>query len=262
MRYLDVVVGHPVAYLIPIGDVHIGDKAFRQQGLAKLKGYLDWCRGRPEARIFLLGDIFNVGGRLSKTSPFETDTQEYEHAIDIFSPHASRIWGAVDGNHEHRPKDMFGFSPTESLCRELKVPYCGDSALIRLRVGPLGRSSQRGRYAQQYFLYAHHTTSGGAQNPLAGVSKLELICPGCDVYLGGHNHRLATETRNVYLPTAHGPQEHKITFVSCGSYMEWGDSYMERATFRVPKLGSPRIRFDGRRSDADHGGRHDVHVSI
>ena len=40
MKYLTCEVPESVAYIIPIGDVHIGDKAFKGEGERKLREYI------------------------------------------------------------------------------------------------------------------------------------------------------------------------------------------------------------------------------
>lgn len=255
MKYLECEIDAPEAYIIPIGDLHIGDPAFQGKGLRQLKGYLDWVAGQSNARIFLNGDIFNVASRISKTSPFETNTNEYEQAVNIFGPYASKIIGATDGNHEARMIDEYGISPLQSFCRELKIPYCKWSAVVRLKVGK--RSDSKNRYKENYFLYFHHTTGGGSTvgSKLNRVVKMRDLVEGCDVYFGSHNHTLATAPQEVYYPSCQGGiQKRQIWYVDCGSYLEWNDSYAEKGMLPPTKLGSPRIRFDSH--------KHDIHVSI
>jgi len=48
----------------------------------------------------------------------------------------------------------------------------------------------------------------------------------------------------------------KVHYVSCGSYLDYANSYAEDGMMSPGKLGSPRIRFNGLRD------RHDVHISI
>ena len=258
MRYIEVDVDDSTAYLLPIGDIHIGDRAFRVEGEDKLIGYLKWARERQDqARIILMGDIFNVATRASKTSPFETESSEFQRATDLFSPYANLIIGAIDGNHEARLRDFVGYSPLESFCRELKIPYAGWSATVRLRVGK--RASEDAVYRQRYFIYAHHTTGGGGSlgNALNTVRKLEEVVQGCDVYLGGHNHQLVEGARDVWVPSdqSHACVKRRVHYVSCGGYLEWEGSYNEQAMRSPSKLGSPRIRFSG-------GDSKDVHCSI
>jgi len=255
MKLITCSVPDDTAYLIPIGDIHIGDRAFGKKGRKKLLGYLDWVRERPNARIFLMGDILNCASRSSKTSPFESDSSEYRQAVEIFKPYASQILGAIQGNHERRVADQFGFDPLESICRELGVPYCGLSAAIRLRVGKRPAADW---YWQTYHIYAHHTTGGGGSlgAALNRVAKLQDIIQGIDVYLGGHNHQLVNGVRTVFRPGRTDLEEHKVHYVDCGSYLEYRDSYAEAGMYSPGKLGSPRLRFSGAR---DH---RDIHVSL
>lgn len=256
MRYLYKEVRADHAYLIPIGDIHIGDRAFSHTGREKLKGYLQWVKSRPNASIFLMGDVFNCASRISKTSPFETNPDEYKEAESIFKPVASQIIGAIDGNHEARMLDLFGYSPTQALCASLGVPYCGWSAVIELQVGQLKTTKaaahcQKHYRTNQYFIYCHHTTGGGSTlgGALNRSVKLQELVQGIDVYCGGHNHQMVTGVRAVMVPYPPGRRmiEKKITYVDCGSYLTWDESYAEKGMHPPGKLGSPRIRFAGAR---------------
>lgn len=256
MKYLEITIPEKTGYLIPIGDLHIGDQSFKGEGLKKLNGYLDWVKQRPNARIFLNGDIFNCASRTSKTSPFETDTDEYQQALEIFEPYKDQIIGATDGNHEGRILDMFGFSPLQAFCHHLKIPYCGWSAVMRFKVGKRNDSN---RYRQNYFVYAHHTTGGGGSigSKLNRVIKLRDIVEGIDVYIGSHNHQLAIAPQDVYYPSCQGGlQKRRIWYVDAGSYLSWNNSYAEKGMLPPAKLGSPRIRFSGEAL------KHDVHISL
>lgn len=270
MRYITADVRANKAYLLPIGDLHIGDKSFSKRGRAKLKGYLDWVLQTPEARIFLMGDIFNVASRHSKTSPFESNASEYTEAEEIFMPVRKQILGAILGNHEARMLDMFGYNPLDALCARLEVPSCGWSAVIELNVGAV--PDRRGFKRNQYFIYCHHTTGGGGSlgGALNRSVKLQDIVQGIDVYCGGHNHQLATGVRTVFMPYPAGQRvvERKVTYVDGGSFLDWDESYAEKGMMSVGKLGCPRIRFAGYRHISRKGvaasadGSRDVHVSL
>jgi len=260
MKYLTVEIPEDCAYIIPIADIHWGDKNFKKDGLPKLKGYLDWCRERKNARIFLNGDIFNVSSRSSKTSPHESDISEYDEVVEFLRPYKDLIIGAVDGNHEERMMDDYGFTPTSYLCGILNIPYCRYSAVVRVKVGKRRDKGAGNRYHQNYFMYFHHTTGGGGTvgGKLNRVAKLRDIVEGIDVYCGSHNHQLAVAPIDVFYPSIqeNGVKKRRIWYVDCGSYAAWEDSYAEKGMLAPVKLGSPRIRLDGK------DGHHDVHVSL
>jgi len=258
MKYLEVSVPEDHAYLIPISDIHWSDPSFKKGGKQKLKGYCDWVMERPNAFIFLMGDVYNVASRYGKTSPFEIeDTDEYEEAINFFEPYKSRIIGAITGNHEFRIEDEFGINPLQFFCKALEVPYCKYSAVIRFKVGK--RKNAGNRYYQNYFVYAHHSTGGGGTigGKLNRVVKLGDIVEGCDLILGAHNHQLAVAPRDVFYPSIQGGiMKRRIWYVDCGGYLEYDDSYAEKAMLVPAKTGSPRIRFSGKEK------HHDVHCSL
>ena len=258
MKFLTVDIPEDHAYLIPIGDIHFGDPAFQTDGLKKLIGYLEWVKERPNARVFINGDLFNVGSRSSATSPFQTDPKEYENAIDFFEPYAKYIIGATMGNHENRMEDEFGVNPLQLFCRALSIPYCKYSAAVRIRVGKRGEKSGN-RYFQSYYIYFHHSTGGGATigGKLNRVVKLREIIEGIDVFCGSHNHQLAAAPQDIFYPSAQGGvKKRRMWFVDCGSFLSWEDSYAEKAMLPPSKLGSPRIRLSGEQQNKD------VHVSL
>ncbi len=254
MKYFEKEIPQECAYIIPVGDIHLGDKNFTKQSEEKLIGYLKWVKERENAFIFLGGDVFNVAGRNTKTSPFETNTNEYERAIELFGTYKDKILFSIEGNHEARIIDEFGISPMQSFCRELKIPYAKWSAVLRLKVG----KREGNRWEQNYFLYAHHTTGGGGSigSKLNRVIKLRDIVEGIDVFAGFHNHQLAAAPQDVLYPSMQekNVKQRRIWYVDCGSYLEWNDSYAEKGMLAPVKLGSPRIRLESK--------KHDVHISI
>lgn len=246
-------------YVYPIGDLHVGDKAFGKVGLKKFLGYRDHILSVPNAVVFLMGDILNVASRNSKTNPFESNADEYERAVELFKPLAaeSRILGAITGNHERRMHNEFGYNPMQPFCRELNIPYLGYSAVVRFRVGkrPEGQGN---RYWQVYHGYFHHGNGGGGSlgNALNSKVKLANIVEGCDFYASGHDHQMVTGQKTVYVPGQSGMVLRKVTYVDTGSFLDYADSYAEAAGMAPGKLGAPRIRLSGVRE------KHDVHVSL
>lgn len=254
MNFIHIKEDSEKAYVLPIGDIHWGDPGFKAGAREKLRGNLDWAM-ENKAHVILMGDIFNMASRVSKTSPHGTNPREVKESREFFRPYVSRIVGAIRGNHEQRMLDMFGHDPLEEWADNLQIPYLGISALLRIQTGKREDSDS---YWNNYYMAVHHTRGGGGTigSALNAVAKLEGIIPACDVYAGGHNHQLVTGTQRRYIPTYSGPKMKKVHYVSCGSYLDYEESYAEEQMLKPSKLGSPRIRFSGVR---DH---HDVHVSI
>lgn len=258
MHVVDVSIPQDHGYLIPIGDLHRGDRHLTQRGLGKLKGYLDWVQSRPNARIFLMGDILNTASRGSKTNPFESlsGDDEYQRAVDLFKPYADQIVGCITGNHEQRMYKDYGFNPLRPFCNELNIPFCGFSAAIKLRVGK--RKGSKDSYEQVYWGFAHHGAGGGGTLGAALNKKVKLqeIVHGMDFYMAGHDHQLICGTRNILMPKRDTIVHQRVHYIDTGSFLDWNESYAEEAAMPVSKQGSPRLRFDGREY------HHDLHVSI
>lgn len=257
LQFIEVKVPTEKAYCLPIGDIHWGDKAFKKSGgYDKLVKNLEWLEEHKDHAFgVLMGDIYNVAGRDSKTSPFESDSDEYDEAAEFFKPWGHLFKGAITGNHEDRIRNAYGLDPLKQFCAIAKIPYLGASACIRIQVGARPDSSW---FWQNYYMAIHHTTGGGGTlgNALNAVAKLEKVIAGCDVYAGGHNHQLVNGVRLTFIPTPGGIARRKVHYVSCGSYLGYEGSYAEDKMFSPGKLGSPRIRFSGLRD------KHDVHVSL
>lgn len=256
MDFIHITIPTEKAYVLPIGDIHFGDRSFGKKGRAKLLGNLNWLRDNEHQAVgVLMGDIYNIAGRDTKTSPFTNNPDEITEAEDFFRPYSDLFKVAIRGNHERRLVNNYGFDPLKGFCKHLNIPYGGVSALLRIQVGAREDSNS---YWNTYNMAIHHTTGGGGKlgNALSGVLKLAEVVPGCDVYAGGHNHQLVTGVQEKLRPTLTGPKPYKAHYVSCGSYLEYEGSYAEEGMYIPGKLGSPRIRFSGVRE------KHDVHVSI
>jgi hypothetical protein len=258
MKIVSIDIPEDHGYLVPIGDLHRGDRHLSSRGLNKLKGYLDWVVARPNAFIFLMGDILNVASRTSKTNPFESDSDEYQKARDLFMPYKSRIVGCITGNHEQRMYREFGFNPLQPFCHELGVEYCGYSSVLKIRVGKRKRAKEGDQYEQVYWGFAHHGNGGGGTMGAALNKKVKLqeIVHGMDFYMAGHDHQLICGTRNVLLPKRDTIEHQRVHYIDTGSFLDWNESYAEEAAMAIIKQGAPRLRFDGR------GKHHDLHVSI
>ena len=86
-------------YVIPLGDVHIGDKGFTQESEDKLKGYIDFVKKTANAYVILQGDLVNCATRASKSSPFEQNMdlkEQIEKAVQLLKP--IKIWPYLQRN--------------------------------------------------------------------------------------------------------------------------------------------------------------------
>jgi hypothetical protein len=244
MFYVENSIDEKQGWVIAIGDCHLGDKAFGTEAQAKLEGWIKWIRENKNARVILMGDIFNTATRVSKTSPFNQSRDdekeknkygwledEYAWGVRLFKPIASQIVVALDGNHEHRLLDFANYSIMNQFCRELQIPYGGISAVIIFRINKFNQGTSHGSYNEMYKFYAHHTTGGGMTvgGKLNRVEALRRMVTNADVYLGAHNHMMGVVpvSCGVIDTNRKRVQYLRQYIVDCGSYLEWEGSYAE-----------------------------------
>ena len=266
-------------HLYPIGDIHIGDKAFGKESKKKLAGYIKWIKKTPNAYVVLMGDIVNCATLNSPSSPFAQDmdlTDQIKTAVGYFKPIKDKILGAIDGNHEQRLSKYAGYSPTISICERLNIKYLKSSAVVIFRLGCHKNNKKSNQTLDSprasFAGYFHHTTGGGstAGGKLNRVAKLTEIVADADFYCGGHNHALGVYPAVVKVidRTQARVETLRQMLVLCGGYLEWDGSYPEDKQMQPLKLGSPRINmFIKRKHRADKYANEldvvkDIHVSI
>jgi hypothetical protein len=278
VKYYNIVDKSEKVYLLPIGDIHIGNK---NVDIVKLVGYIDWVKNTPSAYVVIMGDVFDVATRESPTSPFEQmlnleDSMKF--MTELFKPIKDRIICAITGNHEERLEKYAGFNPMTAWCTMAGIKYAGYSAVIRFRVGskPNGNGSikidkdtkallnQYGFYKKvkeisntkknkqkniEYVFYVHHTQGGGFTigGKLNRVAKLTNVFVDADCYLGGHNHSKAFgEDAVAFLDKKTGTIKYRrIMYVDCGSFQTYDGSYAESGALPPSHTGAPRIRMSG-----------------
>jgi hypothetical protein len=266
----EVNIKEQVCYLIPIGDIHVGSPDFSQESINKLRGYVQFVKDNPNARILGMGDYLDVATRHSKTSPHTatmTLSQGLKFLKNVFYPVRKQIVGLIDGNHEFRLEDFAGYNPVESLADMLGVPHLGIDALLRFNVGKRkpgkGAAFDEGEsYRTSFYVYAHHSTGGGGTvgGKVNRCHKLAELVEGCDLYCAGHNHALSCDFNRVtVLEKSKGTYRlAKRAFVLTGGYVDWHGGYAHRMQLQPTKLGSPRVRL----SCDNSGHKKDIHVNL
>ena len=249
-------IKNKAGYIIPIGDVHLGDESFTRKSHSVLYGNIKWIKDNPNSRVIIMGDLFNTATRNSKTNPFHSGglKDEVRRAIDLFRPIKDQIIGAIDGNHEARATDFMDYSPLIHFCDVLGVRYMQYSGVFKVGVGVGVRKQNKLASSKPtpritYIVYAHHTTGGGTTKGgrINRVAKLTNIVVDADLYLGAHNHDLVSTPNDGFKVDRRSGKVTRFRqyLVCCGGYLDWNNSYAEAKMYPPLKLGSPKIRLDG-----------------
>jgi hypothetical protein len=241
------------AYIYPISDMHIGDDNFN---VDKFLSYRKWILDNDNAFCFLNGDILNTATKNSKSDVYTSlsPQDELNKAIELLSPLANKgkILCSLSGNHEARIQRESGIDIAEILASRLGIYYAGDEVLLKIK---LGHKDDMKPFV--YTLYATHGSGGGRStgakaNALHRLGDIVLA----DCYVMSHIHSLIAHQDVYAVPDIRTNKVNlvKRTFTSSGAYLQRG-GYTVSHAYTHAKLGSPRIRLEGRTHK-------DIHVSL
>lgn len=194
------------------------------------------------------GDLMEAATRESPGEALVQQPQTLDECMDIaeevYAPITHKCLGFHPGNHELRLYKFGGINPTKQMARRLDVPYLGAGHFHRIAVRD-----------ELYTLYTTHGF-GAAATPLgkmSAVMRLETMMQS-EIYAIGHLHMLAwSQWRFSDFDASSKPHDRPTTFILCGSYLSYWDSYAHAKGWRPSMLGSPILHLSGT--------SHDVRVS-
>lgn len=187
MKVIKTALEHKEIKILPLSDVHIGDKNIN---LELLKQTIKYIKNNANVYTVLNGDIFNQATKDSvsfehgATSP----SDEYEQALELFKPIADKILLITLGNHDDRVTRATGIDVMKFFARDLgcEEVYCGYQGILIVQNK---WNASRNRPFKLYF--THGIGLGGgrtASSKINGVKRLAETVTNADVYCMGHVH--------------------------------------------------------------------------
>lgn len=163
----------------PVADVHIGAKECDLDGFTS---FLKRVEGREDDYLLLVGDLVDNGIR-STSSPTDIyaatmqPEQQIEKAVELLTPVAGKILGAVGGNHERRTTKAVNVDIMSYICSLLHIPelYRPNMAFIRISLQDNGMADR----------YALMMTHGKTENK---KKQFTNIVEGVDACIYAHTH--------------------------------------------------------------------------
>ena len=231
--------------LIPLGDVHLGDKSCDKKLFEGTLQYIE----ESGSQVIGMGDLINAGTKSSVSDIYSevgNPMTEFEEMIEYLEPIKKNIFGLLYGNHEYRIWKESGINITKMMAKELDTKYLGFACFTKLKVGK-----------QNYSIYATHGSSGAwtPEGKLRAVRRIGEYVDS-DLILYGHVHDLAvqTEERRKINYKKKIVEKKKKYYVLTGHFLNYEDSYAERKNYKPGKKGVAKIKF--------YGDRWDLHCSI
>jgi hypothetical protein len=188
--------------VVVVGDQHYGSSEFRR---ARYLSFLEDNMGHPNTFLVAIGDVadsitmrdprFELGGLDKKILHSEFPDDIVDHQVQMFvDDHRQyatdgKIIGIGMGNHENVVRIRHSTNVTRRICKELGVMNLGYSALLSLKLRPLG-AEHRGMFREFNCLFHHgwggsNSTEGGAMTTYA---KHSGHFDNIDAAFYGHKH--------------------------------------------------------------------------
>lgn len=237
--------------LVPIGDIHIGDKGC---DISRLKKLVEWIKEKENTYWIGMGDYANCINYTDKR--FDPSTVEPKYLADldnvvptqfddlnrILSPIQEKCIGMHTGNHEETIRRKYHFDITRKFCDDWGVKYLGYSAFTRLHFST-------GNTRRIVTIYSTHGAAGG-RYPGYKINRLERIAGkfDADIILYAHSHTkdVHTTTQLRVSGTKHPRVEMRkqiVALTGCflRGYIDGGTSYVERFDYPPTDLGVVKI---------------------
>lgn len=233
-------------HVFPLGDVHIGARAFQADKWG------EWCRyvaDTPGASMLGTGDFLNCAIRdsVSDVHAERMTIREGKRKLrEYLRPlvAAGKLDLLLPGNHEDRVTKATGICPIEDVAEWLSeaegipVPYAPTNALVVYRVGNV-----------EYEIAARHGTgSSGRAGAQANAMEREALTIMADGYVRGHTHRQQVLRGAVFQRRGKHVVRRRQVFVTSGSFLSY-EEYAAKTGLPPADIGCPRLRLDGSRKD-------------
>lgn len=202
-------------------DWHLGSHVVDEELLKKCTNFID--SNRDNTRVLLNGDLFHNITKHSNGAMRDqklTPQQQFDLAVDIFTPYKDLIDGVTLGNHDIRTENETDIDLMLMFCKMLGI----EDNYLKYR-GIVGYSINRNFYSMELF---HGVGGGGA---IASVERnlKRLKRSNSDFFLLGHYHKEFVKPYKEYVidPFNKQVKEYKKWFV-CGNSLVNTETYAEQ----------------------------------
>jgi len=220
--------------LIPLADLHLGSE---QCNLRKIEEVIRYIKETKNARVVILGDIFETAIIGSKGSPYFAENLETEFRLakEILKPIKDRIIGVVSGNHERRVSKAIGFDISKHLCEKLGISDKYSPSFLALRIATPKTA---------WFIVLHHGVGGGRLkgSKINHLHRFGNIFPNADVIITGHTHDLiVTADKKFLIDKNHNRiKVHTTYYINVPSFLDYGGYAAEHA-YPLSMAGAVKI---------------------
>ena len=234
MKIININLGKDLKELriIPISDVHIGDKLTNYK---LLKEVLETIKDTPNVYTILNGDLCNTALKNSKSDVYSDELTPMEQVlrlIELLEPIKDKILVIGTGNHEDRIFKDTNIDVIRLVARELGIEdrYADSWWYLFLRFG----EKESGRKAPMCYQITGYHGSGGGRKTGGKANRLEEMSQTviADLYIMGHTHKPLSTKGSIYLPdyANNSLNKKQMYYLMTNSFLDYG-GYGEKLGF-------------------------------
>lgn len=231
--------------IIPIADVHIGDKL---SNLKLLKEALERIKNEPNTYTIINGDLCNMALKNSKSDVYSDNLSPMEQVLrttELLEDIKDKILVIASGNHEDRTIKETNVDVTRLIAKQLGIEDRYASAWWYLYL-TFGRDI-RGR-AITYGITGLHGYGGGRKSG-SKINRLEEMSQTviADLYIMSHTHKPISTKSCIYIPyyQSRALSKQEMHYLMTNSFLESEDGYAEKMGFPPSNTGLTEAQLSG-----------------
>lgn len=230
--------------IIPISDVHIGDKT---ANLKAFKEVLERIKSEPNTYTILNGDLCNMALKNSKSDVYSDELSPMAQVLEVIKfiePIKDKVLLMASGNHEDRTTRDTNIDVLKLVSRQLNIEYAPSWWYLYLSFG----EDKKGRRVN-YTLTGYHGSGGGRKsggkiNRLEEMSQVVIA----DVYIMSHTHKPIATKGLIYTPYFQSKTltKQEMYYLMTNSFVEYEGSYAEKMGMIPSHNGITEAILDGK----------------
>lgn len=231
--------------IIPISDVHIGDK---QADLKAFRDTIERIKNGPNTFTILNGDLCNIALKNSKSDVYSEDMTPMEQVlkvIEFLEPIRDKILVMSNGNHEERITRETSIDVLQLVAKQLKIEqiYSPSWWYLYLSFGESNKHKPVLYTITGYHGAGSSQTTGAKANRVKKMSQVVLA----DVYIMSHVHEPINTKGVIYVPDyQHRSVIRKdMYYAISNSFVNYEGSYAERMGLIPGNNSISEISLDG-----------------
>lgn len=233
--------------IIPISDVHIGDKT---ANLKAFKEVLERIKNEPDTYTILNGDLCNIALKNSKSDVYEglSPMEEVLQIINFLEPIKDKILVMSNGNHEQRITNDTNIDILYLVAKQLRIEQTYSPSWWYLYLS-FGDNKEKGDGRKLLYTLSGYHGSGSAQTTGAKSNKVKKMSQVvlADIYLMSHVHEPIQTKGIIFTPDYQHRSIVRKEMYYCisNAFVEYEGSYAERMGLIPSNNGITEIELDG-----------------